>query len=380
MSNKTQADASRTHARRALWASMVFYVLIAFEFFYMASPFAAYLYAVYGPGLDWLQASGATGWTIRFFLPHIVEDTRSVLVDAHETVGFLLFTGGLAGFAVGAFQIYRAKLRRTDAVMGGLYRHIRHPQYLALIVASIGMALIWPRYLVLIATVTVVFIYVALAKVEEGICRRQFPGYADYMHSTGMFLPARWTPGFSLPDGAGMPTRVAAWGLLYAVTLSLALLVGLGLRTHAMHSLYSLRTDEGVYVSIAEITEADLDAVAKLARSSSGAEAALAGRSHLLNYVVPAGMYISEIPMELPAGASFGHAVPEDHDPARWKVIFTEAVFDATGLPPGGDVLWYAVNKAPLAEVHVDLSANAVTQTLPPPDQPFYDNRQVPAF
>ena len=28
-------------ARRALWASSVFYVLIAFEFFYMASPFAA---------------------------------------------------------------------------------------------------------------------------------------------------------------------------------------------------------------------------------------------------------------------------------------------------------------------------------------------------
>ena len=55
MSKETLARKAHMQARGALWASMGFYVLIAFEFFYMASPFAAYLYAVYGPGLDWLQ-------------------------------------------------------------------------------------------------------------------------------------------------------------------------------------------------------------------------------------------------------------------------------------------------------------------------------------
>ena len=91
-------------------------------------------------------------------------------------------------------------------------------------------------------------------------------------------------------------------------------------------------------------------------------------------------MYISEIPMHLPAGETFSHDVPASRDPALLKVIFTEPVFDGDGLPPGGDVLWHAVNKTPLLEVHIDLRAGAVTATFPPPDDPFYDNRQVPAF
>ena len=36
--------------------------------------------------------------------------------------------------------------------------------------------------------------------------------------------------------------------------------------------------------------------------------------------------------------------------------------------------------KTPLLEVHIDLRAGAVTATFPPPDDPFYDNRQVPVF
>jgi len=36
--------------RGTLGALLAFYLLVAFEFFYMASPFAAYLYGVYRPG------------------------------------------------------------------------------------------------------------------------------------------------------------------------------------------------------------------------------------------------------------------------------------------------------------------------------------------
>ena len=64
------------------------------------------------------------------------------------------------------------------------------------------MVLIWPRYLVLVLTVTVIFIYIALAKAEEGICLRRFPGYAAYMEEgTGMFLPVRLPRNLLLPQG-----------------------------------------------------------------------------------------------------------------------------------------------------------------------------------
>ena len=250
MTSNPEGGNTASQARRALLASAVFYVLIAFEFFYMASPFAAYLYAVYGPGLDRLQSSTLTSWSI--------------------------------GFAIGAFQIYRAKLRRADAVdavEGGLYRYIRHPQYLALIVASIGMVLIWPRYLVLVLTVTIVFIYIALAKAEEAICLRRFPGYAGYMEGTGMFLPARLPRNLLLPADAGLMRRVATWGLAYAVALGLALLAATGLRTLALGSLYAMSADGDVYVSIVRIADGDLAAVAELARTAPEAKrrSAIAG-------------------------------------------------------------------------------------------------------
>ena len=380
MTNKTETGKETIQARRALWTSFAFYVLIAFEFFYMASPFAAYFYAVYGPGLDWLQASGPTSWIIQFFMPHLVAETRSVLIDVHELVGRVLLIGGLAGFAVGVIQIYRAKLRRDDAVMGGLYRHVRHPQYLALIVASTGMLLIWPRYLVLVLTVTVIFIYIALAKAEEGICLRQFPGYADYMKHTGMFLPAWFNLNVPWRFGDSQLKRFAGWALTYAIVLGLALLAALGLRVLSMNALYTYQGDEGVYLSVVEIADEDLAAVAAIARSAPEVQSVLSDKEYLLNYVVPTQMYISEIPMYLPPSETFGHSVPADRNPALYKVIFTEAVFGGEGLPAGGDILWNAVNKISLIEAYVDLNTKAVTAILLPPTEPFYGNRQVPLF
>lgn len=380
MSDTARPRQHGTATRRALWASVLFYALIAFEFFYMASPFGAYLYAVYGPGLDGLQAFGLTGWTIQFFLPHIVAETRSVAVDVAETVGMILFAGGLAAFAVGAFQIYRAKLRREQAVVTGVYRHIRHPQYLALIVASIGMALIWPRYLVVIATVTVIFIYIALARLEESICSRQFPAYTTYMEGTGRFLPRRLVPQLALPAATSGPVRVAAWCVAYLAALAVALSAAAGLRAHALNSLYTLQTEDGTYLSVAAIGQDDLEAVARLAGSAPATRAAITDRGPLLNYVLPAGMYVSEVPMRLPPGASFGHSVPSGGDPALYKVVFTEAVFDAGGRPEGEDVIAHAVNKIALLEVHVDLRTGVVSGSFPPPEAPFYGSRQVPVF
>ena len=367
-------------ARSALLISGVFYVLIAFEFLYMASPFAAYFYGVYGPGLDWLQGSETTSWLIQFFLPHVVEETDSLLVDNLGLAGAILLVAGLAGFAIGAIQVYYAKLTGKGAVTNVLYRHIRHPQYLALIVASIGMALIWPRYLVVIATVTVIFIYVALAKAEEGICLRRYPGYADYMKRTGMFLPARFGLRFALPIGEGRAARLAAWVLAYGMTLGLALLLAFGLRIQAMNALHTHEVDNGVYLSLVEISKADLAAVANLASSAPDVQAAFEGKNNLINYVLPTQMYVSEIPMFLPPGERFGHSVPGDRDPAHYKVIVTEAVYGEDGLPEGGSILRYAVHKRPLWEAHVDLSTGQVTRSLPPPANPIYGNRQVPLF
>ena len=84
--------------------------------------------------------------------------------------------------------------------------------------------------------------------------------------------------------------------------------------------------------------------------------------------------------MRLPAGERFGHAVPHDRDPNRYKVVFTRALFGPGGPPAAGNVLAEALNKRPLVEVHVNLGTDAVEAVHPPPETAFYSNRQVPVF
>ena len=380
MTRDGQRESNAVNVRRALAGTGAFYVLIAFEFLYMASPFAAYFYGVYGLGLDWLQGSPTTSWLIQFFMPHLVEETTSFAIDFHEAVGSLLFVGGLAAFAAGAVQVYSAKLRGRGAVTGGLYRHIRHPQYLALIVASIGMLLLWPRYLVVVATVTVIFAYIALARAEESVCLRRFPGYAGYLKQTGMFLRARFSPEFRLPNTNSAAMRVAVWILAYAIVLGFSLLLAMGIRIHAIDSLHVHTNREGVYLSVVDVSPAELSEVARIAHSAPDVQAAVSGRKNLINYVLPTRMYVSEIPMNLPPGARFGHRVPADRNPARYKVVFTQAVFGSREPAAAGDILWNAVNKTALWEVHVDLDTAQITASYPPPKKPFYGDRQVPVF
>lgn len=368
-------------ARRTLYASMLFYVLIAFEFFYMASPFAAYFYAVYGPGLDWLQGFGPANWTIRFFLPHAIEATMSPLVAILEPLGIALFMGGLVAFAVGAFQIYRAKLLRKEAVVGGLYKYIRHPQYLALIVSSIGMALIWPRFLVLIGTVTVVFLYIALAKAEERICLERYKGYDKYMKQTGMFLPHRFSPRVGEPLGTSRWARLATWLLAYVVTLAIALSIAAALRLHSTASLIRWDAPEGVYVSAAPIEESDLGKIAEIVRSAPEVQSEVANsEAPLIVYVLPQNMYVAELAMHLPAGETFGHSVPRDLDGTSYKAIVTRVILGKGVSAEGVEIIRRAFNKTPLLEVSLDLDSEAVKQVLPAPQAPLYGEHQVPLF
>ena len=53
--------------KRSFWGALAFYLLIAFEFFYMAGPFAAYFYSVYAPALNFFNRSPALSWLSSFF-------------------------------------------------------------------------------------------------------------------------------------------------------------------------------------------------------------------------------------------------------------------------------------------------------------------------
>lgn len=185
---------------KAVWAIVLFYLLIAFEFFYMASPFAIYFYAVYKPGLEILNNIPLFSWLTGFFLPHLVKETHSSIINVIPATGWILAIFGMVLFLVGAVQVYFTKIFKRDFVRKGLYKYIRHPQYTAFLVSSIGMLLIWPRYLSLLFFVSMGFVYYWLARKEEAECTAKFgDSYKTYLKSTYMFLPFS-IPKLQLPD------------------------------------------------------------------------------------------------------------------------------------------------------------------------------------
>src|ERR687895_2293622 len=107
----------RTGLRGTAW---LFYAVFVLEILFMISPAALYFYSVYGPALNFLDASPATAWLTQFFLPHI-SMTASPVLNGLGELGWLLLASGTLLFLVSAVPLYGAKLRRRGAVTGGVY-------------------------------------------------------------------------------------------------------------------------------------------------------------------------------------------------------------------------------------------------------------------
>ncbi|MFA4957532.1 MAG: isoprenylcysteine carboxylmethyltransferase family protein [Candidatus Methanoperedens sp.] len=78
-----------------------------------------------------------------------------------------------------------------ELVAGGIYRYVRHPQYLGLIVLTIGLLIQWPTIITLAMWPVLVLMYYRLAKREEREAMEVFGGrYEEYKRQTPMFLPS----------------------------------------------------------------------------------------------------------------------------------------------------------------------------------------------
>ncbi len=228
--------------------------LILLEMFIMISPFILYYYGVYGPVMSLLHRSRWTAWLTAFFLPHLV--SFPPMPDL-VTVGFLIFVVGVLAFLVNAGQLYYVKLRKKSVAVRGLYARIRHPQYLCLGVASFGLLIAWPRFIILVFFVSMLFVYYFLARDEERRMEAAFgESYRSYRDRTWMFL--------GLLSQKPWPSRSIAL-CLWPASLILSVGVALLLRSASVQVIPKLFFAGG---SIA--------AVPLSAREASGAAAFLA--------------------------------------------------------------------------------------------------------
>jgi protein-S-isoprenylcysteine O-methyltransferase Ste14 len=369
----------RTLARPLIWGA---YVVIVLEFLFMISPFALYFYSSYGPALNVLHRSPATSWLTGFFLPHF-SYSETAWLGWTKPAGFLLAGFGLLWFLAGAVQIYGAKLLKRREVTGGLYRFSRHPQYTALAVLGLGVVLIWPRFLVLVAYVTMLVLYVLLARWEEDLCLEKYgDGYRKYMNRTGRFLPHALTAWIPLPR---VRVRAAVLPGIWLAAVALAVLVGLGLREASLSRISASWQERQAILSPAVLAESELlgaYALASRAPEVSAARAASRDEAWLV-YVVPESWYLADLPLhgwfELADDKRSGHITPADFDRDRYKVLITRPRThrrDAVGR----GIVRSAYGRDPLFRVHVDLAGGEVIAVETPPSHVVWGDIPTPLF
>jgi len=213
-----------SRSRRLIGGVIVLYFVIALEVLVMISPFAAFFYSAFNPFLLFLARWPSTAWLADFFLPHMVLPPGAFLKTL-RVAGSVLFVGGALVFLGCAGQVYFHKLSRRGPALGGLYAWIRHPQYVALAITGLGLAILWPRFLTVVLWTVMVGLYYLLARDEE---RRMVAAFGDeyraYMSRTGMFLPRGAERALARIPGpkSAAPRAVIALVLLVALTIGSA--------------------------------------------------------------------------------------------------------------------------------------------------------------
>ena len=369
----------RRLVRPAVWG---FYLVIGLEFLFMISPFALYFYSSYGDVLNLFHRWPATAWLTGFFLPH-VSMTSSPVLESVKPWGFRIAGVGLLAFLIGVVQIYGAKLFLRREVTGGLYRISRHPQYVALALLGFGVLLIWPRFLVLLSFVTMLFLYYLLARWEERRCLEKYgEGYRRYLEKVGFLGPRRltsWIP--SPPAWTARPAAVLAF---YLIALVLAVGAARALRDYSLSRVSSFYTADAAVLSPAILEEAELRRAYEVALSGAGVYDRLTDRAGgWLIYVVPAGWYLPDLPLdswqETPAEHRGGHTTPRDFEPGLYKVLFTRA---RSHRPEsrGREIVETAYGRDPVLRVRVDTRRGEVTAVERPPDNVVWGDIPTPLF
>lgn len=403
------ADSSMPKQKVRRWlsrATALVYGLVMFEVLIMVSPFAFYFYAAYGPTLKWLNHSAATAWLTGFLLPHAVFTTSPVLEFLRWDLGRYFFGLGLLAFFVLAAQIYGSKLLGRKMVSSGVYRHLRHPQYFCLGLSAFGLFTMWPRMIIFLLFVGMLFAYYFLARVEERRMLAIDPSYADYMRHTGMFLPGN--PGgrlYRLLFGRLRDQKVArTFGL--ASLLVLVPLVGFGLHAYTVRHIARTAVSPNVeVVSVYPMAATGMRQLASLALSDPSVEQALRREknavfvAHILprdygmiamfadvgaHRMAPGNIRLLRFKYLgawlLPFLDSHVRTDLMGSDGQEHRIVFSR-VDGPDGQPVSPDHLFdLSAKMTPVYVADVNTAAHQVTRTIDPPRRSFWGDVKMPIF
>lgn len=109
-------------------------------------------------------------------------------------IGIAAMLAGVALVISGWKQIHKEYWSKEQGqgklVQTGIYRYIRHPQYIGFFMITLGMMLEWATIPLIILYVLLLALYYRLARREEDDMEKEFgQEYIEYKRKTKMFIP-----------------------------------------------------------------------------------------------------------------------------------------------------------------------------------------------
>ena len=373
--------------RTSVWLA---YIIVVFEILYMISPFAFLYYSIYAVPLKFFQISPLTSWLTTNILPHFTYQ-RSVFISILNMLSWPLITIGLILFLVGFFQIYWAKLRHKGSVSQGLYKYVRHPQYIALAITGLGTAIYWSRFIVFLMYATMLFLYYYLAKQEEKICLQKFgQSYKDYTEKTGMFVPksleARLPKIPSILPKTGVK-RLAVMALIFCVYISTMAGFGFLMKDYALSKTNVCFSDYQGVISVAPLSKDQIQKVLAVISNTQRCEEEL-NRLNLnkrLIYILPSEWGIPELGIRKSGRGKNYLLHPETHGNSLefndnlLTVLVTEPILLNSDIQ-GENILKQALSFIPHLEITINLERRDVTKIKKRTNRGQWDGIPVPMY
>jgi len=157
-------------------------------------------------GIEWLLLSPWSPfyrfWETRWLVFYMVGIPSFYGIDLNQIIGWILFVIGFSIFLVASVQFLMK--RKEGFVTIGLYSTVRHPQYLGIILATLGFTFTSERPMAWIAWFNLIFLYLLLANSEERILEKKYAEKIQkYKQQTPFIvplLPPDFSKKFSIPN------------------------------------------------------------------------------------------------------------------------------------------------------------------------------------
>jgi len=177
-------------------------------------------------GVEWLLLSPWSPfyrfWETRWLVFNMIGFPNFNGINPNPILGWTLFAIGLCIFLVAFIQFFTK--RKKGFVATGLYSKIRHPQYLGIILATLGFTFTSERPMAWIAWLNLTFLYLLLASGEEKILEKKYGEKIQaYMQQVPFIIPLS-SHSFTkrLPIPKSRLTKYLILLFLYITTMAVA--------------------------------------------------------------------------------------------------------------------------------------------------------------